>query len=229
MTFPGVQGDMTFDPLVHVVREAAAEPEGALVLLHGRGADEHDLGPVLDVLDPERRLVGLTPGAPLPGPGGSGGRWWYMVPRVGYPDPSTFHATYAQLSTFLDGWLQERAIPWERTLIGGFSMGCVMSYATGLGPRRPAPAGILAMSGFIPTVEGWDAELETRPELPVFITHGSRDPVISVDFARDARRRLEGAGLPVDYHEHNGGHQLDPRTLPRVTEWIEQRVAQFAP
>ena len=220
---------MSFEPLVHVVREASGEPEGALVLLHGRGADEHDLTSVLDVLDPERRLVGITPGAPLPGPGGSGGRWWYMVPRVGYPDPATFHATYTQLTAFLDGWLQDRAITWDRTLIGGFSMGCVMSYATGLGPRRPAPAGILAMSGFIPTVEGWDAEFETRPDLPVFITHGSRDPVISVDFARDARRRLDGAGLPVDYHEHEGGHHLDPRTLPRMTAWVAARTAQFAP
>jgi len=220
---------MSFDPLVHVVREAAGEPEGALILLHGRGADEHDLDPVLDVLDPERRLVGLTPGAPLPGPGASGGRWWYMVPRVGYPDPTTFHATYGQLTAFLDGWLQDRAIPWGHTLIGGFSMGCVMSYATGLGPRRPAPAGILAMSGFIPAVEGWEPEPETRPDLPVFITHGARDPVISVDFARDARRRLEAAGLPVEYGEHDGGHHLQPRGLPRMTEWVAQRVAQFAP
>ncbi|MBW3609584.1 MAG: hypothetical protein KY463_14840 [Actinobacteria bacterium] len=108
-------------------------------------------------------------------------------------------------------------------------MGCVMSYATGLGPRRPAPAGILAMSGFIPTVEGWHAELETRADLPVFITHGARDQVISVDFARDAHRRLEAAGLPVEYHEHTGGHQLDPRTLSRMTDWLAERAARFAP
>ncbi len=220
---------MTFEPLVHVVREPDGEPQGALVLLHGRGADEHDLAPLLDALDPERRLVGLTPGAPLPGPGASPGRWWYMVPRVGYPDPSTFDATYAQLTAFLDGWLQERAIAWERTIVGGFSMGCVMSYATGLGPRRPAPAGILAMSGFIPTVEGWEPELETRPELPVFITHGSRDPVISVDFARAARRRLQDGGLPVEYHEHAGGHELDPRGLSRMAGWVAERAEQFAP
>jgi phospholipase/carboxylesterase len=220
---------MSFEPLVHVVREARGEPEGALILLHGRGADEHDLAPLLDVLDPERRLAGLTPGAPLPGPGASGGRWWYMVPRVGYPDPATFHATYAQLTAFLDGWLQERGIAWQRTLIGGFSMGCVMSYATGLGPRRPVPAGIVAMSGFIPTVERWDAELETRADLPVFITHGAHDPVISVDFARKARRRLEAAGLPVEYQEHAGAHQLDPAALRRMTEWVSERCAQFAP
>ncbi|MDP2711306.1 MAG: phospholipase [Solirubrobacteraceae bacterium] len=212
--------------LVHVVREAAGEPAGALILLHGRGADEHDLVPMLDELDPERRLVGLTPGAPLPGPGGMGGRWWYMVPRVGYPDPATFHATYAQLTSFLDGWLQERGIPWTRTVIGGFSMGCAMSYATGLGPGRPSPAGILAMSAFIPTVERWQPELDTRADLPVFIAHGSRDPVISVQFARDARRRLESAGLDVDYHEHQGGHHIDHRALPPMTAWVAARFAQ---
>ncbi len=217
---------MSPEPLVHVVREAGGEPDGALVLLHGRGADEHDLLGVLDVLDPERRLLGLTPGAPLPGPGG--GRWWYQVPRVGFPDPTTFHATYARLTAFLDGWLAERSIGWERTIIGGFSMGCVMSYAVSLGPGRPSPAGILAMSGFIPTVEGWEPELDSRRELPVFITHGSRDPVISVEFARDARARLEQAGLVVAYHEHGGGHHIDPRTVPHMRAWVQNRIAGFA-
>jgi phospholipase/carboxylesterase len=213
------------EPLVHVVRESAGEPAGALILLHGRGADEYDLQPVLDVLDPDRRLVGLTPGAPLPGPGG--GRWWYQVPRVGYPDPRTFHATYAQLTSFLDGWLHEREIPWERTIIGGFSMGCVMSYATGLGPGRPSPAGILAMSGFIPTVAGWEPELDTRGDLPVFITHGARDPVISVEFARAAGARLQAAGLTVEYHEHGGAHHIDPRTVPLMAAWTSARIASF--
>jgi phospholipase/carboxylesterase len=106
-------------------------------------------------------------------------------------------------------------------------MGCVMSYATGLGPGRPSPAGILAMSGFIPTVAGWQPELESRRGLPVFITHGARDPVISVEFARDARTRLAAAGLALEYHEHGGGHHLDPRTLPLMTRWVTERVAQF--
>lgn len=213
---------MSPEPLVHLVREAAGEPAGALVLLHGRGADEHDLAPVLDVLDPERRLVGLTPRAPLPGPGG--GRWWYQVPRVGFPDPATFHATYGRLTAFLDGWLAEREIPWERTILGGFSMGCVMSYATGLGPRRPSPAGILAMSGFIPTVERWEPDLAARAGLAVFVTHGARDPVISVEFARAARARLEEADLAVEYHEHAGGHQIDPRTVAAMRAWTQARI-----
>ena len=212
---------MSSEPLVHLLRESAGEPAGALVLLHGRGADEHDLVPVLDALDPERRLVGLTPGAPLPGPGG--GRWWYQVPRVGYPDPETFHASYARLTGFLDDWLAERGMGWERTIIGGFSMGCVMSYAVGLGPGRPSPAGILALSGFIPTVERWEPELTGRPGLPVLIVHGARDPVISVDFARDARPRLQSAGLAVEYHEHDGGHHIDPATVALMQAWVRTR------
>jgi phospholipase/carboxylesterase len=214
------------DSLVHRVRQAQGQPAGALILLHGRGADEHDLVPVLDALDPDRRLLGLTPGAPLPGPGG--GRWWYQVPRVGFPDPATFHATYARLTAFLDGRLAEYDLSWGQTIIGGFSMGCVMSYAVGLGPDRPSPAGILAMGGFIPTVDGWQPSLDDRAGLPVFITHGARDPVISVDFARDARQRLTGAGLDVEYHEHGGGHHLDGPSLPLMQSWVDARVASFA-
>jgi len=210
------------DGLVHRVREADGEPAGALILLHGRGADEHDLVSVLDVLDPERRLVGLTPGAPLPGPGG--GRWWYHVARVGFPDPATFHTTYPRLTGFLDGWLAERDIGWERTVLGGFSMGCAMSYATALGPGRPSPAGILAMSGFIPTVEGWEPELAGRASLPVFITHGAADPIIAVEFARDASDRLQQAGLDVEYHEHGDGHTINPQTIPAMRGWMDARV-----
>jgi phospholipase/carboxylesterase len=211
--------------LVHRVRDGAGPPLGALILLHGRGADEYDLVPVLDALDPERRLLGLTPGAPLPGPGG--GRWWYQVPRVGFPDPATFAATYARLTTFLDAWLVEHGLGWEHTIIGGFSMGCVMSYAVSLGAGRPSPSGILAMSGFIPTVEGWEADLAGRRGLPVFITHGARDPVISVEFARDARARLLDGGLDVECHEHGGGHHLDQGTLAPMRAWVAARVASL--
>jgi phospholipase/carboxylesterase len=214
-------------PLVHLVRDSPGRPAGALILLHGRGADERDLVPVLDVLDPERRLVGLTPGAPLPGPGG--GRWWYQVPRVGFPDPGTFHATYARLTSFLDGWLAARGLGWERTIVGGFSMGCVMSYATGLGRGRPSPAAVLAMSGFIPTVDGWQADLASRRGLPLLISHGARDPVIPVAFARDAHARTDAAGLAVEYHEHGGGHHLDPGTLPLMHAWVQALLESFDP
>jgi phospholipase/carboxylesterase len=205
--------------LVHRLREPAAEPEGALILNHGRGADEHDLFGLLDALDPERRLLGVTTGAPLTGIP-PGGRHWYLVPRVGYPDPATFAGSYAALTAFVDGLLAERGIDWGRTVIGGFSMGAVMSYAAGIGPGRPSPRAILAFSGFIPTVEGWSADLGDRAGLPVLIHHGANDPVIPVEFGRDASRRLTDAGLAVEYLETGAGHWLPPEVIPRAARLV---------
>src|SRR5204863_2681445 len=104
--------------LDHLLREPAGEAEGALVLNHGRGTDESDLYGLLDELDPERRLLGVTPGAPLTGIP-PGGRHWYLVPRVGFPDPDSFDRSYRMLSEFLDGLLAARGIGWERAVIGG--------------------------------------------------------------------------------------------------------------
>ena len=200
------------DGLVHRLREPAGEPEGALVLNHGRGADENDLFGLLDELDPDGRLLGVTTGAPLTGIP-PGGRHWYLVPRVGYPDAVTFAGSYSALTGFLDSLLEQRGIGWERTVIGGFSMGAVMSYAVGLGTGRPSPRGILAFSGFIPTVDGWAAELDSRTGLPVVIHHGRSDPVISVEFAREAQRALSSAGLEVEYMETDAGHWLPAEAI----------------
>lgn len=205
--------------LVHEERPANGTPQGLLVLHHGRGADERDLLPLADVLDPQRRLHVVTPGAPLT-LRGSPGKHWYVVPRVGYPDPASFAATYAELTAFHDELWERTGIEPGRTVLGGFSMGSVMSYATGLGPDRPPVAGILAFSGFIPTVEGWTAELASRQQTRVFIAHGRRDPVIGIEFARRASRLLISAGLGVDYHESDAGHQIDPAQLPAAVNWL---------
>lgn len=201
--------------IAHRIREPEGEPEGALVLTHGRGADEHDLFDLLDLLDPQRRLLGVTPGGPLSLP--PGGRHWYMVPRVGFPDPDTFAEGFSALTGFLDGL----GLDWSRTVLGGFSQGTVMSYAAGLGAGRPLPAGIIALSGFLPTVEPWRLRDDIPDGFPVAIGHGSADPVISVDFARDARRRLEAAGADVVYQESPIGHQIDPRFLATLPAWID--------
>lgn len=209
--------------MVHLIREAEGEPQGALVLNHGRGTDEHDLHGLLDELDPERRLLGVTPGGPLTDIP-PGGRHWYAVLRVGYPDPETFRHSYALLAESLDELLEVRGIGWARTVIGGFSMGTVMSYAVALGESRPSPAAILALSGFIPTVEGWRAELEGRRGLAVLIHHGRGDPVIDVGFGRRAHRLLGDAGLEVDYLETDAGHWLPPEILPQLRHFVSQTL-----
>jgi phospholipase/carboxylesterase len=167
-------------------RPADGDPEGLLVLHHGRGTDESDLLGLGDALDPRARLALVTPRAPLR-LGGAPGYRWYLVPRVGYPDPDTFHAAYSKLAAFHDQLWARTGLGPERTVLGGFSMGSVMSYALGLGADRPPPAGILAFSGFVPTIEGWTPDLQGRRALRVFIAHGRLDPVIGVEFARRAR------------------------------------------
>lgn len=211
------------DELAFELRRSAAEPQGALVLLHGRGTDQHDLQGLVDLLDPERHLVALTPRGPLSLP--PGGRHWYAVERVGHPDPATFTATYDVLDRWLVQLPQLTGVPWEQTVLGGFSQGAVMSYALGLGAGRPSPAAILALSGFIPTVPGWQIELAGREGLPVAIGHGSLDPVIAVRFAHEAEQTLRAAGLAVNFRESPIAHSIDPGFATALGPWIARAIA----
>jgi len=208
--------------IVHRTRPAAGTPAGALVLMHGRGADELDLVPLLDILDPEQRLVGLVPRGPLALP--PGGAHWYAVREIGYPDPETFLPTFEQASEWLDATLAELGVGPDETVLGGFSQGAVMSYALGLAASRPRPAGILAMSGFIPTVEGFEPDSVSRAGLPVSISHGTYDPVIGVEFGREARDRLEAAGLDVSYREDPVAHQIAPGAVAQARGVLEQAL-----
>jgi phospholipase/carboxylesterase len=202
-------------------RPAVAEPEGLLVLHHGRGTDERDLLGLADLLDPRQRLHLVTPRAPLVLEG-SPGYHWYLVPRVGYPDGETFHAAREALAELHDGLWERTGIAPERTVLGGFSMGAVMSYAMALSGKRPAVAGILAFSGFVPTVEGWAPRFDDRLETGAFVAHGSRDPIIGIEFARRARELLEAGGLAVEYHESELGHQIDPAQLSAAAGWLDE-------
>lgn len=212
--------------LDHHLRPAAGAPEGALVLLHGRGTSEHDLLPLLKVLDPQRRLVGLLPGGPLSLP--PGGRHWYRPLAVGRPEPVSFHSTFATLCAWLDAVPGELGISIDHTVLGGFSQGTVMSYALGLAARRPAPAGILALSGFLPEVPGLELDPAGRGALPVAIAHGAGDPIIGVQWGRQARDALAAAGLDVSYSESPAGHSVDPRSLPALGDWVRRTLAAAA-
>ncbi|HUO69581.1 MAG TPA: phospholipase [Solirubrobacteraceae bacterium] len=209
--------------LVYRERPATGDPEGLLVLHHGRGTSEQDLLPLADVLDPDRRLHVVTPRGPLQFPG-SPGYHWYAVPRVGYPDPDTFTASDRALGELHDELWERTGITPERTVLGGFSMGTVMSYALGLGPERPAPAGILAFSGFIPTLDAWRPDLSRAGKTRVFIAHGRNDPVIGVEFARRAREVLQAAGFALDYRESGAAHNIDPPDLARAMQWLGEVV-----
>ena len=199
----------------YLERPAEGEAAGLLVLFHGRGVDERDLFPLLDELDPRRRLLGVTPRGPLALP--PGGNHWYAFQEVGYPDPVTFLETYAAVSEWLDGF------DFEHVVLGGFSQGAVMTYALGLGEGRPRPAALVALSGFMPTVPGFELNLEP-PLPPAAIGHGTHDPVISVEFSRQARQLLEAAGGEVLYREYPLPHAVDPGFLVELAPWLAGKL-----
>jgi len=174
-------------------------------------------------------LVGLLPGLgplatislllPLTFSLPPGGAHWYAVYEVGHPDPVTFAPTYAEATAWLD------SLPYSSVWLGGFSQGCAMAYALALFRGRRRPDALLAMSGFIPTVPGvWEADLGSRKNLPVMIAHGELDPVISVEFGREARDRLIEAGLDVE----NGLHEFLADD-PELAELARERGIRLPP
>jgi phospholipase/carboxylesterase len=200
------------------MRPPAGDPEGMLVLFHGRATDEHDLVPLLEALDPRGRFLGVTPRGPLSLP--PGGAHWYAVREIGYPDPATFQATFERASAWLDSLAAETGIPAESTVLGGFSQGAVMTYALGLARERARPAALIALSGFVPTVEGLQLDLERLPKPPVAIGHGVLDRVIGVEWGRRAATLLEGAGFEVLYREYPLPHAVDPGFLAELERWL---------
>jgi len=200
--------------VIYVERPAEGAAEAAFVLVHGRGESEHDLVGLFDVLDPERRLHGYCPRGPLSLP--PGGAHWYAVHRVGFPDPETFAVGYTELGAFVD------SLPYERFVIGGFSQGAVMSFAVGLGRGRARPLAVVAFSGFVPIVTGW--ELGDAPFPPIAIGHGTHDPVIPVQLAYRSLEQLEAAGAEVLYRESPIDHAIDPRFVAELVPWLAEAV-----
>ena len=207
------------EPLVVRRREPAGEPEGALVLLHGRGADENDLHPLLDLLDPERRLLGLTPGGPLHLP--PGGRHWYALGGIPTPDPPTFFSTAPRLAGFLDAL----PVPMDRVVLGGFSQGTVMSWAMTLAPDRPRPAAVVALSGFLPRVPGYPLDPARLAGIPVAVAHGTLDPVIPFRFGAEAAETLAAAGADVVRLESDVPHMVDPAWIEPLGELVRRATS----
>lgn len=202
---------------------ARPEEATAIVLLHSRAGDEHEVLPLLTDLDPEQRHLGLLPLGPFEL--APEGRHWYVIEREASPEPKTFLPALEALSAWLDRTLAAHGVDLRRTVVAGFSQGAVMAYSLALACGRPSPAGILAFSGYIPRVEGLDLDLEGHARLPVSIAHGSRDPAVRVDFGREARARLEAAGLAVRYREEPAGHTITPGGLVQARAVLAEALA----
>lgn len=209
--------------LLHIVeapRTATASVHPALILLHGRGADEEDLFGLSSHLD--KRFLVLSVRAPYPFEYG-GGFTWYDIDEMGTPDPAMFKSSYDKLSSLISDVLAHYPIDKKHVYLLGFSMGTVMAYAMAF--AQPGLfRGIVANSGYIAEGTHLTYQWNQLGNTEFFVTHGTQDPVIPVQIARKAKGLLEAAHARFDYKEYPMGHQISEESLQDLSLWLTQHL-----
>lgn len=202
-------------------REGAAGAP-VLVLLHGRGANRHDLMGLVPYL-PKSWSV-LAPDAPHAGaPWGYGaGRAWYRFLGGRAPEPEGFRDSLLALGGFLETARAEAGGP---LVLGGFSQGGTVSLAYALahaGGRlaegAPPVNAVAVLSGFLaehPDVPAGD------PGVPVFWGHGRQDPAIPLEWGEAGRAVLREAGVQLTAHDYDIGHWIDGQEMAHLVAWVE--------
>jgi len=203
--------------------ESSGDDCVTIVALHGRGADAHDLVPLIEALQLEDVLL-IAPRAPLPlNLGFVQGYAWYDLGEEGVPDPRTFSPNLDHLRKFLREIKSGYRV--GRLILFGFSQGTVMAYAVGL--TDPASvSGIVALSGYIPSRSDLPLQWSKLNGLSVFVSHGEYDEIISVDLGREAAEMLRRAGADVVYREYAMGHEVREETIHDLAEWIRALLHQ---
>lgn len=196
-----------------------------LVLLHGRGSDERDLMGLVPHLPPG--LIVASPRAPHAGaPWGYGPGWaWYRYLGANRPEPESFEASQRALGDFLRELPGRLPVKPGPLTLGGFSQGGTMSLAHAL--REPgAIPGVLVFSGFLADHPSVAATPETVRGTRFFWGHGTEDPAIHWDFAREGRAELRAAGADLEARDYRIGHWIDPQELADAVEWAGWETAE---
>lgn len=191
----------------------------ALIMLHGRGANEDDLLGLADYLD--ERLFFISPRAPFPFEWG-GGYTWYNILESGMPEPRMFTESYSRLVQFVDDVIRGYPIDAKRVFFLGFSMGTMMAYSALLS-KPELIAGVVANSGYVPEVDlkfQWD-KLYGKG---LYIAHGMYDPVIPVQLGRQAKELFSKTEADVTYKEYPMAHQISEESLNDFSRWLTQRI-----
>ena len=207
--------------LSHVTRPppgGGPGPHPCLLLLHGRGADELDLLGLADELDP--RLFVVSARAPLRmGPGYA----WYHFQSIGDPEPASFQASLAALSTFVADLPQAYPVDASKIFALGFSQGAMMAGSLLL-THPSVLTGTALLSGYLPLNSGLAVDEAQLRDRPVFVAHGTGDQVLPVALGRQAREYLVRLGADVTYREYRIGHSIGPEELVELAAWLGDRL-----
>lgn len=208
-----------------------------VVLLHGFGAPGDDLVGLWRMIRVPDEVRFVFPVAPLALDGGlQGGRAWWMLDmdriardmvsgrgRDVQAIPQGLSQARTQVVALLDELEKEWNITSEHIIFGGFSQGAMLACDTVLRTDRPF-AGLILLSGSLIAKDEWLSLLPNRKGLPVFQSHGTDDPILSHQTAQDLRNAMKERGLPVEWHEFRGGHEIPFFVLERLGNFLQTHL-----
>ena len=212
------------------------EPQGtarsSIIWMHGLGADAHDFEPIVPYLQipPAIGLRFIFPNAPIRPVTINNGmrmRAWYDISGTDIPrseDAAGVRESERIVLELIDRE-KERGIPAERIVLAGFSQGGAIALHTGL--RYPAKlAGLLALSCYIPLVKSLKAERHpVNQAIPIFMAHGTLDPMVPIQYGRAADRQLRALGYPIEHHEYPMGHEVNWEERQDIGNWLRRVLA----
>ena len=221
---------MADEPLV--IETGVHAPDAAVIWLHGLGADGHDFEPIIPELrlDPGINIRFVFPHAPMMPVTINQGfvmRAWFDIRTADIAaevDEKGIYASAKLVNDLIDAEIDSGIAP-ERIVLTGFSQGGAIVLQAGL--RFPKQlGGIIALSTFLARADSLeDEKADANAAIPIFLAHGSADPVVPVDLAYRTKNVLEREGYEVEWHEYKGmAHSISEQEIFHLAEWLEQRL-----
>ncbi|MGO3714394.1 alpha/beta hydrolase [Alcaligenes aquatilis] len=218
------------NPLLESIEiETGANPQHAVIWLHGLGADGHDFAPIVPELGLQnapaiRFIFPHAPIQPVTINGGMAMRSWYdiyVADLVRHEDESGLRKSQIEVQNLI-ARENARGIPTENIVLAGFSQGCAMTLQTGL--RLPERlAGMLCLSGYLPLAAAVENERhQANQNTPIFMAHGSMDPVVPLTRAEASRQQLEAMGYQVQWNVYPMPHAVCPEEISAIGLFLKQ-------
>jgi phospholipase/carboxylesterase len=211
-----------------------------VILLHGYGAPGNDLLPLADVLPGPAGTRWLFPEGPLPLNMGFGeSRAWWLIDMarleadrqagrirdLSSEVPPGLPQARQALETFLKGLPRALPVDFKQTVIGGFSQGAMLTCDLVMRTTLPF-AGIVQLSGSLLAKQEWRPSIAKRAGLPVFVSHGTQDPILPYVMAERLRDALTAAGLAVQWHPFRGGHEIPEPVLAQLNGFLTKVLTE---
>ena len=221
---------MTLETIEH---ETAPSPRAAVIVLHGLGADGNDFVPVAHELElaavgPVRYVFPHAPTRPVTINGGYVMRAWYDILGLDMHERREDEEGLRESQRLVEALIErekERGIAANRIVLAGFSQGCAMTLMTGL-RHRERLAGLVGLSGYLPLAATTDAERhDANRDVPIFLAHGTADPVIPIARGRQSRDALVAMGHAVEWHEYAMPHSVCAAEIVDLNRWLLRVLA----